>query len=143
MTRARLITLYLLFAAVATAVNLGCQYVVLTSWSHPRAVILALVVGTVAGMPVKYVLDKRYIFRFRAASLGHETRMFATYVAFAGLTTVVFWTCEVLAGAITGTHTGYLVGGFIGLAIGYALKYRLDRAWVFVEPTPATTGQAR
>lgn len=133
MSRTRLVTLYLLFAVVATAVNLGCQYAVLSSWDHPRAVLVALVVGTIAGMPVKYVLDKRYIFRFRSTSARQETRMFATYTAFAGVTTAVFWGSELLVGALTGTDAGHLVGGAIGLAIGYALKYRLDRDWVFVD----------
>lgn len=142
MTRSRLITLYLTFAAIATAVNLGCQYVVLSSWDDRRAVLLALVVGTVAGMPVKYVLDKRYIFRFRASSVSHETRMFVTYVGFAGVTTLVFWGCELLAGVVSTTHASHLVGGFIGLAIGYAIKYRLDRTWVFVDPARPPVGSA-
>ena len=134
MSATRIAVLYVLFAAIATGVNLGCQAVVLAAWDHPRAVLLALVVGTVAGMPVKYVLDKRYIFRFQAQDLGHETRMFVLYVALAGITTVVFWGSELILGAITGSDVGHLIGGGIGLAIGYAMKYRMDRAWVFVDP---------
>lgn len=137
MSTSRLVTLYLLFAAIATAVNLGCQQVILSRWDGERTVFAALIVGTLAGMPVKYVLDRRYIFRFTATEDTRETQMFITYAGFAGITTVIFWGCELVAGAITGTNAGHLVGGAIGLAIGYALKYRLDRKWVFVTPVQA------
>lgn len=136
MTHVRLVLLYSTFAALATGVNLLCQYAVLSSWDDRRAVLLALVVGTIAGMPVKYVLDKRYIFRFSTERLSDETRMFATYVVFAGVTTVIFWGCELLAGLIHPSNAAHLIGGAIGLAIGYTMKYRMDRAWVFVERSP-------
>lgn len=137
MSHVRLVALYAAFAAIATAVNLGCQLAVLTAWNDRRAVYAALIVGTIAGMPVKYVLDKRYIFRFTTTRLSDETRMFTTYTALAGVTTLVFWGCELLAGLIRDSDASHLIGGAIGLALGYTLKYRMDRAWVFVERSAA------
>ncbi len=132
MTGLRIAVLYTLFAVLATAANLGAQALVLGSADGRWATWTALLVGTLVGLPVKYVLDKRYIFAFRADDAAHDARLFALYAAMAVVTTVVFWGSELLVGMITGTTAGHLVGGALGLAVGYAAKYRLDKTYVFV-----------
>lgn len=140
---ARIAALYTLFAVVATAVNLGTQFLVMlaldAAWpSWPFTVHVALVVGTGVGLVLKYLLDKRWIFRFRAQSLTHDARTFALYTVMSLVTTVIFW------GAELGFHYAFdspgltLVGGGLGLAVGYVIKYALDKRFVFrTEEQPA------
>lgn len=129
----RLASLYALFAAIATGANLGSQWLILREGHTTVDLIVALVVGTLVGMPIKYVLDKRWIFRFRSEGLSHDARLFVVYSAMAVVTTVIFWVSEVAMGWATGTTEGRLAGGGVGLVIGYLVKYRLDKKYVFVE----------
>jgi len=128
---ARLAFLYAAFAVVATVANLVAQWLVLLpAHTTPRA-IAALVVGTLVGMPIKYVLDKRYIFRVQAEGIAHDLRMFVLYAAMAVVTTVLFWVTELAVGLATDSRAGLLAGGALGLCAGYALKYQLDKRYVF------------
>ena len=122
--------LYALFALVSTSVNLGVQASVLFLTDH---LLLVLAAGTLAGLPVKYVLDKRYIFGVQTASVRHDGALFALYTGFSVVSTAVFWSVEWVAYAVTDSHAVTLAGGAVGLAIGYAVKYWLDSRFVFVE----------
>lgn len=121
--------LYGLFAAVATVVNLGAQAVVL---SLGGPVLVALAVGTIAGLPVKYVLDKRYIFGFRTERLSQDGTVFLRYTAMSVVTTVVFWVVEWATHRVTSDTLWTLVGGAVGLVLGYLAKYHLDKRYTFV-----------
>ena len=121
--------LYGLFAALATAVNLGAQAVVL---GLGGPVLVALAVGTVAGLPVKYVLDKRYVFGFRTERLSQDGPVFVRYTAMSIVTTVVFWVVEWATHRVTSDTLWTLVGGAVGLVLGYLAKYHLDKRYTFV-----------
>ena len=121
--------LYALFAAAATSVNLAVQALVLFVTD---SVLLALGAGTIAGLPVKYVLDKRYIFEFQTTGARHDGALFVLYTGFSVVTTGVFWGAEWLAHHLTSSNVVTLAGGAVGLAFGYALKYWLDARFVFV-----------
>jgi putative flippase GtrA len=138
MTRARLALLYGGFAAIATAANLGAQWLVLRPAQTEIRELAALAVGTVIGMPIKYVLDKRYIFASRAQTWRHDLRMFLLYVGTAVVTTGVFWGSELTVASITESRSALLSGGAVGLAAGYALKYRLDKQLVFSTTGPTS-----
>lgn len=127
----RLALVYALLALVATLVNLGVQDLAIRIWSGAYAVTIALIAGTAAGLVVKYVLDKRYIFRFRARDAAHDSKTFLLYSVMGLATTVIFWGFELGFDYLFGTkHMRYL-GGAIGLAIGYVTKYYLDKRYVF------------
>jgi len=127
----RIALLYALFAAISTAVNIGSQIVVHRLVTGPLELILALAVGTGAGLVVKYILDKRYIFAFTTTGLAHDGRLFVLYAAMSVVTTAIFWLFEfAFATAFASEALGY-VGGVIGLAIGYVTKYQLDKRFVF------------
>lgn len=134
-TRSTVAGLYALFAALSTAVNLGAQAVVL---HLTDAVALALLVGTVAGLPVKYVLDKRYIFGFHSDGVKHDGVVFVLYTGMSVLTTVVFWLTEWVTHVLTDSRPLTLLGGAVGLVVGYVVKYQLDARYVFVSRTPDT-----
>jgi putative flippase GtrA len=63
----RIAVLYAVFAAIATAANIGCQALVIWVYKGPYAVALSILAGTAAGLPIKYVQDKRYVFRTESA----------------------------------------------------------------------------
>ncbi|SEJ39868.1 GtrA family protein [Demequina mangrovi] len=123
--------LYALFAAIATAVNIGTQALVDAALVHDLDLYIALVIGTVAGLVCKYLLDKRWIFGFAARSRAHEARTFVIYATFSVVTTVIFWGTELMFEAIWGTDRMRYLGGALGLALGYASKYFLDKRITF------------
>ena len=60
---------YTIFALIATAANIGAQDIVIRTYSGALSILASVGVGTGVGLVVKYILDKRYIFRFRASSV--------------------------------------------------------------------------
>lgn len=127
----RLAINYTSFALIATAANIGAQDLVIRTYSGAFDILASVVVGTGVGLVVKYILDKRYIFRFRARSLAHDTQTFALYIVMGLATTVVFWGFEFGFHHIFETKEMRYLGGVIGLAIGYLTKYHLDKRYVF------------
>ncbi|MBR6976301.1 MAG: GtrA family protein, partial [Ottowia sp.] len=62
----RLALLYSLFAAIATVANIGAQDICVRLWPWTAgSVVTSMAFGTLVGLLVKYVLDKKWIFRFR------------------------------------------------------------------------------
>ncbi len=144
-SRTRLTGLYAAFAALSIAVNLGSQWLVSTVARGASGVIVALIIGTLAGVLVKYSLDKRYIFRYRATSAVHEVRTFMVYALLSGVTTIIFWGFELGFGAVFHSAAARYLGGGIGLVIGYFVKYALDKKYTFAGgagiPAVDVTGQ--
>ncbi|WP_250480624.1 GtrA family protein [Caballeronia sp. GAOx1] len=122
---------YTLFAAIATVANIGAQDLITRIYRGPLHILLSILIGTGVGLVVKYVLDKKWIFRFKAANARHDATMFALYVTMGLLTTAIFWGVEFGFNHFFGTTQARYIGGCIGLAIGYVIKYRLDKRYVF------------
>lgn len=133
----RLVLAYGSFAAAATVANLIVQALLLELLPRAlpgiqRPVFPALVCGTAAGLVVKYVLDKRYIFIDQSQGIAMHARKFSLYSAMGLVTTAIAWASELVA--LHFDPNGFLVyvGGAAGLALGYVVKYNLDRRFVFV-----------
>lgn len=122
---------YAIFALIATAANIGVQDLFIRAYSGDFAILASVLVGTGAGLVVKYILDKRYIFRFQARSVVHDTQTFALYTIMGMATTMVFWGFEFGFHHFFEAKEMRYLGGVIGLAIGYLTKYHLDRRYVF------------
>ena len=122
---------YGIFALIATAANIGAQDLVIRNYSGAYAILVSVIVGTGFGLVVTYILDKRYIFRFRARNVAHDTQTFALYTVMGLATTVIFWGFEFGFDHIFETKEMRYLGGIIGLAIGYLTKYHLDKRYVF------------
>lgn len=135
---ARLALLYAVFAVIATAANIGCQALVIWVYQGPYAVPLSILVGTAAGLPIKYVLEKRHIFGFESDNLAHDGRLFMLYSAMGVFTTALFWGIEYAFHHAFGTDAMRYLGGTIGLTLGYIIKYHLDKRFVFVNRPPAS-----
>jgi putative flippase GtrA len=127
---------YALFALVATIVNIVAQDVVTRLHDGRFALVLSMVVGTLAGLVVKYVLDKRYIFRFQARDLIHDSQTLALYTLMGLATTAIFWAFELGFAYLLESREMRYLGGAIGLAIGYVTKYHLDKRYVFQTTRP-------
>ena len=124
--------LYSLFAAFSTAINIGFQMLSIWFYKGPYAVEVSILVGTAAGLPLRYLLEKRYIFAFKSNDIAHDGKLFVLYTFMGVFTTAIFWGVEYAFHLIFGTDTMRYVGGVIGLAIGFYVKYQLDKKYVFV-----------
>lgn len=127
----RLVITYALLALIATAANIGAQDILVRSYTGPFQILLSVIAGTGVGLLLKYVLDKRFIFRFRARDASHDGRTFIVYTVTGLVTTLVFWAFEFGFDYMFDTREMRYLGAVIGLAIGYAAKFRLDRQYTF------------
>ena len=127
----KLTFVYAFLAMIATATNIGAQELAIRTYSGSYDVLLSVIVGTGVGLSVKYVLDKRYIFRFRARNVAHDSWTFVLYTVMGLATTVIFWGFEFGFNHVFATKEMRYLGGIIGLAIGYLTKYHLDKRFVF------------
>jgi len=124
---------YIFFAVIATATNLGTQYLWLSIALGPNPLLVAMFLGTGIGLITKYILDKKYIFQYTTKNLSHDLNKFLLYSIMGMLTTAVFWTSELTFHAFWNSPLAKYIGGAIGLAIGYTIKYFLDKKFVFVK----------
>jgi putative flippase GtrA len=125
-----LVLRYSAFAAIAIGMNVATQYVQLRIYRGPGALMLAMIVGTSAGLLTKYLLDKHWIFYDQLSGWRHNARTFFRYAAIGLATTAMFWCSELLFDWISSSLR--LVGALVGLALGYWIKFCLDRRFVFV-----------
>ena len=132
-TRLSLVTRYSAFALVATLVNLATQRVVLSFGEEAAVFVLAVFLGTLTGLVLKYVLDKRWIFDDRSTGLAAHGRKFSIYTAMGLVTTAIFWGSETAFWLAFETDAMREVGAVLCLAVGYFVKYRLDRSFVFTD----------
>ncbi len=131
MTLRTLILRYSAFAVLATLVNLGVQRAVLAFGETSLFFMAALGAGTLAGLVVKYILDKRWIFYDLATGARAHGEKFSRYTAMGLITTAIFWGTETAFWVIWQTDMMRELGAIIGLSIGYVTKYQLDRRYVF------------
>jgi putative flippase GtrA len=122
---------YTVFAAIALGCNLLSQELTSRLYTGPYKLYVAIFVGTIAGLVVKYILDKHYIFRYVTQSAQQNIRLFALYTSMSVITTCIFWGTELAFDAIFQNKTMRYVGAAIGLTIGYITKYQLDKRFVF------------
>ena len=122
---------YTAFAVIAVLANLASQRVLLAAL--PNAYGLALAVGTIVGLLVKYALDRKWIFAGATHRRAGQTGTFGLYAATGVVTTLIFWGFETSAWLIWETHMAREAGAVAGLAIGYVVKYQLDRRYVFTQ----------
>ena len=123
---------YAAFAGIATILNIFAQDVTARFYIGPMWLYASMAVGTLTGLLVKYILDKRYIFFYSSENLLEDGRKFVLY-SFMGIgTTLMFWGIEILFEFLFHSKVMRYSGGIIGLFIGYWVKYQLDKRFVFV-----------
>ena len=132
MTGLRRLILFVLFAVIATIANLAVQRLVLSIDRGTLGFIAAVFFGTLVGLLIKYVLDKRWIFHDVSSGVAAHSKKFALYTAMGVVTTAIFWITETVFWMVWRVDEMRELGAVIGLAIGYTVKYQLDRRYVFV-----------
>ena len=122
---------YVIFACIATMVNLSTQYPFFILFKGFWVLYLAMFAGTLTGLATKYWLDKRWIFYYQPASKSEDLSKFGLYSLMGIFTTVIFWGSEILFYHFFDFPNAHLWGGAFGLSIGYITKYLLDKKFVF------------
>ena len=87
--------------------------------------------GTIAGLVIKYLLDKNWIFNNYDNSIKKNLEYFLRYSFFGIATTLIFWSFELSFLYIWKSDFAREIGAIIGLTIGYYIKYKLDKKYVF------------
>ena len=128
----KIAVLYTLFAVFSIVINIGSQILSIWAYRGTYSVEVSILVGTAAGLPLRYFLEKRYIFNFITHNLAHDGRLFVFYSAMGVITTLIFWGTEYTFHLIYDAEYMRYVGGVIGLTVGFYVKYQLDKKYVFV-----------
>jgi putative flippase GtrA len=124
---------YIIFAIIATFINLLFQYFSFLSYDGFLDIYLAIFIGTLAGLLAKYILDKKYIFYHTPKNKKDDSKMFILYSFMGIFTTIIFWGFELGFDYLFQSEYAKYVGAVIGLSIGYIVKYNLDKKFVFVD----------
>lgn len=123
--------LYILFAALSTVINIAGQVMSIWLYGGPYSVEISIFFGTAIGLPLRFYLEKKYIFDFQSRNLAHDGKLFVLYVAMGVATTLIFWGTEYAFHLIYKSDFMRYLGAIIGLSIGFFVKYQLDKRYVF------------
>lgn len=126
-----LLFLYSLFAVIAIAANVLSQELALVFYRGSHELFVAIPVGTAVGLVVKFILDRKYIFKADTVPLSKDGRQFIAYAATGVITTLLFWGSEIAFELLFESREARYAGAILGLICGYILKYQLDRHFVF------------
>ncbi|MDV2469326.1 GtrA family protein [Acinetobacter chinensis] len=127
----KLAMLYAGFAILATICNILAQDICSYLYDGRFYIIISMFFGTGIGLVVKYLLDKKYIFKYKTHSLKHDSQVFTLYLMMGIFTTLIFWSFEFGFHYVFETRKMRYLGGILGLMIGYICKYYLDKRYVF------------
>lgn len=122
---------YALFALFSTAINIAFQYLSFLVYSGYLSLYVAMFAGTVAGLVLKYILDKKYIFFHKPKSKKDDGKKFFLYSLMGVFTTFIFWGFEIGFDYMFESQNAKYIGAVVGLSIGYVVKYFLDKKFVF------------
>ncbi len=150
---------YIFFACLSTGINLLFQYLGFETYdqylSLPESIDIynqylseyissrvyqqdlrlyfGMICGTVAGLLMKYILDKKFIFYHKPKSKKDDAKKFILYSMMGIFTTVIFWGTELAFDHYSDSEYAKYIGAVVGLTIGYVSKYFLDKKFVFKE----------
>ncbi len=122
---------YTIFALLSTLANLLFQYLSFALYGGFGALYVAMVTGTLAGLILKYILDKKYIFFHTPKSKKDDGKKFLLYSLMGVFTTFIFWGFEIGFNWAFESESAKYFGAVLGLSIGYGVKYFLDKRFVF------------
>jgi putative flippase GtrA len=123
---------YIIFAAISTLFNLLFQYFSFKIYSGFGSLYVAMFMGTLTGLVVKYILDKKFIFYHVVENKKDDAKKFVLYSLMGIFTTVIFWGSEIAFHTLSQDPNAKYLGAVIGLSIGYVIKYFLDKKYVFI-----------
>lgn len=124
---------YISFAVIATIFNILTQDILSYLYNGRFDVFISIFIGTAIGLVIKFILDKRYIFKYHNSKLKKNSQVFVLYTVMGIITTAVFWGFEFGFHYLFATKEMRYLGAIIGLMIGYVCKYYLDKRYVFTQ----------
>ena len=127
-----LVIKYISFAIISIIFNLLFQYLILSFYIGFGSLYIAMFIGTLAGLLIKYILDKKFIFYYKVDSKKDNAKKFALYSLMGIFTTIIFWGTEILFDTFYEDSNAKYIGAIVGLSIGYIIKYFLDKKYVFI-----------
>ncbi|TYQ12823.1 UNVERIFIED_CONTAM: hypothetical protein Cloal_3858 [Acetivibrio alkalicellulosi] len=126
---------YTVFAVISMLGNLITQHgvdIIMEGLINEKYIIyIGMFFGTLAGLVIKYFLDKRYIFYYHTNSKTENAGKFLLYSFMGVFTTIIFWGFELSFDKLFEHEKAKYIGAVIGLSIGYVIKYNLDKRFVF------------
>lgn len=122
---------YTIFAIIAIALNLATQKASLWIYNGKFGLLIAVFFGTLAGLVIKYFLDKAFIFYYNTKNIKEDGQKFILYSIMGVLTTLIFWGFEFGFNYLFDFESAKFLGAIIGLSTGYLIKYQLDKKFVF------------
>jgi len=122
---------YIFFAIASTLVNLAFQYISFLLYTGAFSLYVAMFFGTLAGLVLKYILDKKYIFFHTPENAKDDGKKFMLYSLMGVFTTFIFWGFEIAFDLLFSDENAKYAGAVLGLSIGYVVKYQLDKKFVF------------
>lgn len=132
-TNRTLIFRYSLFAIIAMISNIYTQRIILGLYeANYFFFVLAIFLGTLTGLIVKYYLDKNWIFYDLNRNFNENYQKFLLYTTMGIGSTLIFWGFETIFWIVWKTNLMRELGAIIGLTIGYIFKFMLDRKYVFI-----------
>jgi len=87
---------YIIFAIISTLVNLLFQWISFSIYSGIFSLYIAMAFGTLSGLIVKYILDKKWIFYHTPKNRKDDAKKFFLYSFMGVFTTIIFWGVEML-----------------------------------------------
>jgi putative flippase GtrA len=123
---------YAIFALLSILLNLFVQWLCFQIYDGFLSIYIAMFFGTLAGLFVKYVLDKKFIFYHKPKDIKDDGKKFILYSFMGVFTTIIFWGFELGFYYSFKNENAKYIGATIGLIIGYSIKYFLDKKFVFV-----------
>ncbi|MCX8131533.1 MAG: GtrA family protein [Clostridia bacterium] len=122
---------YALFALLSMCINLLTQYLSLNIYNKKYSLYIAIFFGTLIGLIVKFVLDKKLIFYYRSKTKSQDIYKFILYSFLGVFTTLIYWGFEISFDYFLSFSAAKYIGAVTGLTIGYLIKYNLDKRFVF------------
>ena len=125
------ILLYSLFAIISTIINLISQRLILLISTNNLFFLLAIFIGTLNGLILKFYLDKKWIFSNTVKNTKRNIFQFSLYSLMGIITTLIFWGTETIFWLIWQNENMRELGAVLGLSLGYSIKYNLYKRFVF------------
>ena len=123
--------LYILFSIFSLFINIGIQFLSVTIHKGWYSIEISILAGTIIGMPLRYWLEKKYIFFYSSKTIINDGKIFILYGCVSVFTTLIFWSVEYTFHIFFKDEFLRYLGGILGLSFGYFIKYTLDKKIVF------------
>ena len=122
---------YTFFAILSTLLNISVQFVSFHLYYGFGSLFVGMFWGTLAGLFLKYYLDKHYIFYHIHTSHVENGKTFLLYSSMGLITTALSWSIEYSFDTLWQVEYSKYIGAIIGQILGYTTKYQLDKRFVF------------